>query len=127
MGPHKPPNFRENFGAKTRAVEHAVMADTALEMVLAHALRKIGAQSLGSGGLALMIPPSALAVLLGAVGEISIGRILIAIIGPGLLMAILYGDHWDGGLIVLFIRKMAEQSRNEGLRKFTIGASPLIR
>jgi tripartite ATP-independent transporter DctM subunit len=48
---------------------------------------------LGSGGLALMIPPSALAVLLGAVGEISIGRILIAIIGPGLLMAILYGGY----------------------------------
>jgi tripartite ATP-independent transporter DctM subunit len=48
---------------------------------------------LGSGGLALMIPPSALAVLLGAVGEISIGRILIAIIGPGILMAILYGGY----------------------------------
>lgn len=42
---------------------------------------------LGSGGLAIMIPPSSLAVLLGAVGEISIGRILIAIILPGILMA----------------------------------------
>lgn len=45
---------------------------------------------LGSAGLAIMIPPSALAVVLGVVAELSIGRILIAIIFPGLLMAILY-------------------------------------
>ena len=42
---------------------------------------------IGSGGLAIMIPPSGLAVLLGAVGEISIGKILIAIIIPGLVLA----------------------------------------
>ncbi|MFC1868810.1 TRAP transporter large permease subunit, partial [Thermodesulfobacteriota bacterium] len=48
---------------------------------------------LGSGGLALMIPPSNLAVFLGAIGEISIGRILIAIIVPGLLMGVLYGGY----------------------------------
>ncbi|UCE33938.1 MAG: TRAP transporter large permease subunit [Deltaproteobacteria bacterium] len=48
---------------------------------------------LGSGGLAMMIPPSALAVLCGAIAEISIGRILIAIIVPGLLMAILYAAY----------------------------------
>ncbi len=48
---------------------------------------------LGSGGLAIMIPPSALAILLGAIGEISIGRILIAIIVPGLLMAFLYATY----------------------------------
>lgn len=45
---------------------------------------------LGSGGLAIMIPPSSLAVLVGAIGEISVGRILIAIIIPGLLMATFY-------------------------------------
>ena len=48
---------------------------------------------LGSGGLAIMIPPSGLAVLLGAIGDISVGRILIAIIIPGLLMAILYAAY----------------------------------
>ena len=48
---------------------------------------------LGSGGLAIMIPPSGLAVLLGTVGEISIGRILIGIIVPGVLMAILYASY----------------------------------
>ena len=41
---------------------------------------------LGSGGLAIMIPPSAIAVLLGAVAGISVGRILIGIIVPGLLL-----------------------------------------
>ena len=45
---------------------------------------------LGSGGLAIMIPPSGLAVFLGAIGMISIGNILIAIVLPGLLMAALY-------------------------------------
>lgn len=45
---------------------------------------------LGSAGLAIMIPPSSLAVVLGVVGDLSIGRILIGIIVPGLLMAVLY-------------------------------------
>ena len=45
---------------------------------------------LGSGGLAMMIPPSALAVLCGAIAEVSIGKILLAIIIPGLLMATAY-------------------------------------
>jgi len=48
---------------------------------------------LGSGGLAIMIPPSGLAVLLGAISEISVGKILIAIIVPGLLMAALYAGY----------------------------------
>jgi tripartite ATP-independent transporter DctM subunit len=48
---------------------------------------------LGSGGLAMMIPPSALAVLCGAIAEISIGKILMAIIIPGLLMAAVYAGY----------------------------------
>jgi len=48
---------------------------------------------LGSGGLAMMIPPSALAVLCGAIGEISVGKILMAIIMPGLLMAVIYAAY----------------------------------
>ena len=48
---------------------------------------------LGSGGLAMMIPPSGLAVLLGAIAEVSVGRILIAIIVPGLLLAIVYAGY----------------------------------
>lgn len=45
---------------------------------------------LGSGGLAMMIPPSALGVLLASLASISIGGFLIAIIIPGILMASLY-------------------------------------
>ena len=45
---------------------------------------------MGSGGLAIMIPPSGLAVFLGAIAEISIGKLLIAIIVPGLWMAGVY-------------------------------------
>ncbi len=45
---------------------------------------------LASGGLAMVIPPSGLAVILAAIGDISIGRILIAALIPGLIMAALY-------------------------------------
>lgn len=51
---------------------------------------------LGSGGLAIMIPPSALGVLLAALGRFSVGRFLIAIIVPGLIMAVLYGAYVIG-------------------------------
>lgn len=43
---------------------------------------------LGSGGLAIMIPPSALAVLLAAIANISVGDFLVAIVIPGVLTAI---------------------------------------
>jgi tripartite ATP-independent transporter DctM subunit len=44
----------------------------------------------GSGGLAMLIPPSALAVLLGSITHISISRILMAGILPGIMMASFY-------------------------------------
>lgn len=48
---------------------------------------------LGSGGLSIMIPPSALGVLLAALAKISVGAILIAIIFPGFLMGVLYAGY----------------------------------
>lgn len=45
---------------------------------------------LASGGLAMIIPPSALAVLFGSLAYISIGRLLIAGIIPGMVLAVLY-------------------------------------
>jgi len=45
---------------------------------------------LASGGLAMMIPPSALAVILAAIGKLSIGNLLIGALIPGLIMAGLY-------------------------------------
>lgn len=45
---------------------------------------------LASGTLAMLIPPSAVAVLLGSIGNISIGDLLIAGIVPGLLLAVMF-------------------------------------
>ena len=42
------------------------------------------------GGIAMLIPPSALAVLLGSLANISIAKLLIAGIIPGLLMSLLF-------------------------------------
>ena len=48
---------------------------------------------LGSAGLAMMIPPSSLAVFLAAIAQVSIGRLLMAIIVPGLIMAVFYAVY----------------------------------
>jgi tripartite ATP-independent transporter DctM subunit len=45
---------------------------------------------MGTGGLAMIIPPSALAVLLASIAEVDVGRLLIAGIIPGFLLAALY-------------------------------------
>lgn len=44
---------------------------------------------LAAGGLAMIVPPSAMAVLVGTIGNISIGALLIGGILPGLLLATL--------------------------------------
>jgi tripartite ATP-independent transporter DctM subunit len=48
---------------------------------------------LGGGGLSIMIPPTALGVLFAAIAVVSVGDFLIAIIIPGLLLAILYSAY----------------------------------
>jgi len=58
---------------------------------------------LGSGGLAMLIPPSALAVLLASLAEISVSKMLIGGIVPGLILAILYA-------LYIFIRCRIQQS-----------------
>lgn len=55
---------------------------------------------LGSSGIAELIPPSNFAVVVGAIGQISIGKILIAIIIPGLLMGVLYTAYIVGRCIL---------------------------
>ena len=52
---------------------------------------------LGVGGLAILIPPSGLGVLLGSLAKIDIGRLLIAGVLPGLLLAVLY-------LLLIFVK-----------------------
>lgn len=48
---------------------------------------------LASGTLAMLIPPSTVAVLLGSIGNISIGALLIAGILPGLLLATFFAAY----------------------------------
>ncbi len=45
---------------------------------------------IASGGLAMIVPPSSLAVILAAIGKLSVGRLLVAALIPGLIMALLY-------------------------------------
>jgi tripartite ATP-independent transporter DctM subunit len=45
---------------------------------------------MATGGIAMLIPPSALAVLLGSLAGISISKLLIAGIVPGLMMSVLF-------------------------------------
>jgi tripartite ATP-independent transporter DctM subunit len=52
---------------------------------------------LGTGGLAMIIPPSTLAVLLGSIGRINVGGLLVGGILPGLVLAGLY-------MLTIFIR-----------------------
>ena len=51
---------------------------------------------MGSGGLAMLIPPSALAILLASLAGISIAKLLIACIVPGLIIAFFYGIYIVG-------------------------------
>ena len=55
---------------------------------------------LGSGGLAVMIPPSALGVILAVIASVSVGKLLIAIIIPGLLLGLSYIVYVIGGCIL---------------------------
>ena len=61
------------------------------------------------GGIAMLIPPSALAVLLASIAEQSVAQLLIAGIVPGILMAILFFAYvvgrciWDPSLAPAYI------------------------
>ncbi len=51
---------------------------------------------MGTGGLAMIIPPSSTAVLLASIGEFSVGRALMAGVVPGLMIAALYAIYIVG-------------------------------
>jgi len=50
----------------------------------------------GVGGLAMLIPPSSLAVVLASIAKISVGDILVAGVFPGLILAALYAVYIVG-------------------------------
>ena len=85
---------------------------------------------LGTGGLAMLIPPSALAVLLGTLAKIDIGRLLIAGITPGLILALMY-------TVLIYVRakldpeaapvyEIEEISLDRKLRLFLFDVLPMI-
>jgi tripartite ATP-independent transporter DctM subunit len=68
---------------------------------------------MGSGGLSMLIPPSALAILLASLNQISVGGLLIAGIIPGILMAFFYA-----GYVVIRCRLQPELAPNYDVSKF---------
>jgi tripartite ATP-independent transporter DctM subunit len=48
---------------------------------------------MASGALAMLIPPSALAVIFAVIAKVSIGKVLVALIAPGLLLAAFYAVY----------------------------------
>jgi tripartite ATP-independent transporter DctM subunit len=82
------------------------------------------------GGLAMLVPPSALAVLLGSVARIPIGELLVASIIPALILAVLFF-----GYVILRCRldptlappyDVAEYSWRERLLPFAKYVLPLL-
>lgn len=80
------------------ALSGSVVANTAMfgSLMLPEMLKRGYSKSLitgsimGSGALAMIIPPSALAVLLGSIAGISVGKILIGAILPGVFLLVMY-------------------------------------
>jgi tripartite ATP-independent transporter DctM subunit len=83
------------------ATSGSTMANTAmLGTVLLPEMRKRGysvsmsvGPILGSGGLAMLIPPSALAVILASIGGISVGGLLMAGVIPGVILGTFFSAY----------------------------------
>lgn len=88
-------------GAVFSTMSGSTMATTAvLGSILVPDMEKRGYKKamsigpvMGSGGLSMLIPPSALAILLAALNQISVGGLLIAGVLPGCLIALCYGGY----------------------------------
>ena len=85
---------------------------------------------MGVGGLAVIIPPSALTVLLATLGQTDVGALLIAGIIPGFVLALMYGVliwAWtviDPGAAPPYIAEKV--SRREKIRLFFADVVPMI-
>lgn len=85
-------------GGVFAALSGSVVANTAMfgSLMLPEMLKRgyskkiITGSIMASGALAMVIPPSALAVLLGSIAGISVGKILIGAILPGVLLMVIY-------------------------------------
>ena len=83
------------------ATSGSTMANTAmLGTVLLPEMKKRGYSTsmsvgpiMGVGGLAMLIPPSALAVVLASIGKISVGRLLMAGVIPGIILGAFFAAY----------------------------------
>jgi tripartite ATP-independent transporter DctM subunit len=91
-------------GALFSTLSGSTIANTAmLGEIMVPEMRRRGYQNpmilgpiTGVGGLAMLIPPSALAVVYASLAQISVGKVLIAGALPGLLLAALYALYVVG-------------------------------
>jgi len=85
---------------------------------------------MGIGGLAVIIPPSALTVLLATLGRTDVGDLLIAGVIPGLVLALMYGILIYGWTV--FDPKAAPQEppppvgRSEKLKLVCVDVIPMV-
>lgn len=85
-------------GTLFAALSGSTLANTAmLGTVLLPEMRKRGYKTtmavgpiVGVGGLAMLVPPSSLAVVLASIGHISVSKILVGGVVPGLLLGLLF-------------------------------------
>jgi len=124
-------------GATFSTLTGSTMANTAMlgSMMVPEMTRRGYARHMaigpiiGTGGLAMLIPPSSLGVLLGSLARIDIGALLIAGLIPGLILAVLY-------CLVIFVQakinpnsaptyELTTVSRAKKLRLFVTNVLPL--
>ncbi len=73
----------------------AMLGETMMPEMRARGYKKpmILGPIVGVGGLAMLIPPSALAVVFASLAQISVGKVLVAGAMPGVILAILYASY----------------------------------
>lgn len=76
---------------------------------------------LGTGGLAMIIPPSALGVLLASIAEIDVGKLLVAGFLPGVVLALLYA-----GMITLQLLRHPESAPAYDVPQMSVGVKILL-
>ena len=85
---------------------------------------------MGVGGLAVIIPPSALTVLLATLGQTDVGDLLIAGIIPGFILAVMYGfliwgwTKWDPSAAPQY--DAPPVSRQEKIRLIFVDVVPMV-
>ena len=125
-------------GTVFSALSGSTMANTAIlgKLLLPDMLRRgyKPEMSMGpimsSGALAMLIPPSALAVVYATIAQISIGALLLALIVPGLLLATCYvvyivGRCWWNPTLAPRDETIAESTWGEAVRELVVYVAPL--